>query len=80
MRELNDQNVVTSFTNRYRRRDGVYRWISISLGGKMMARDITTASPLRTLRAAKEAAEEANGVKSRPGQHEPRSARRSTAS
>ena len=70
VRELSVQNAVLGFTNRYRRKDGEYRWIEWRAypAGKMIyavARDITDRVAVEdTLRAAKEAAEEANRVKS----------------
>ncbi len=70
MAELRAQHELISFTNRYRRKDGTYRWIEwrSSPGGTMIyaaARDITDRVAMEDiLRSAKEAAEEANRVKS----------------
>jgi len=70
MKVLGDQNIVMNFVNRYRRKDGEYRWIEWRSypAGKFIyaaARDITDRVAVEdALRTAKEAAEEANRVKS----------------
>jgi len=70
MKSLGDQNIVMNFVNRYRRRDGEYRWIEWRSypAGRLIyaaARDIPDRVAVEdALRAAKEAAEEATRVKS----------------
>ena len=70
VKRLSEQEEVVNFVNRYRRKDGVYRWIEWRSypSGRLIyaaARDITDHVAVEeALRAAKEAAEEANSVKS----------------